>query len=1061
MSDQPANPLLEARQRLLAAEPDTRLYGKAARRLERKRRQQQTERIALTALEKYLPRLFHSPPHMGLFEQGWTHFLEGLGLACESETRYRDALNLIVKLLHLGNSRQCWSLPLPTLALEVRRTPQRQTETWFANSGAALQAHQQWMLQVDDTGATGDSSRLLADILHSAAMHSGLNRATLLYQLAHAINRRERLWHNGQLVWLALTTDDPQLPTNASGDKGQHHEWRFIPALPTLGLLYRWYRGHHRCTLPDNLPAFDLWFRPLLHAPLGSLTALARHGSIVAECLPGVAWPQILVNVANGTLPSVSLPHAHWIALHQVELPSLASLAQVPLTGASVFDTAAPSPTARRHTKMHSPFLQQLREAITERSSATTKMTKQACQQALQAIASTALCLPEQILLGWFCHGLIRRRNKPSTLRTYLSRGGVQWLSRCHGHDIAQWTGETWLAHYQALLEEYRNPAIDNTPLDDQPIAASHPSYVAERLMHLHHYAVQHHGIDPLPESLLDGVRQRPHVRAGFLSEPLFNTLLQTLATHPGINGALRESLVLITLIAGRAGLRLSELIKLRVQDIDDHPDLWLRIRNTPLDDGKSDSARRNIPLGGLLSANEAARLQQYVEQMHRRHGKIPHALLFPSEAGVKIPLNPQAITAPVIQLLRACSQQPWVFHHLRHSALCRLQLALHHDELDLHDAPDELWRNLLPWDRDHCRSIIQNVTGNHAARLYWALAQFAGHQGPDTTLKSYLHLCDWVSARCLHQAQYDWSLAQRRYFTGLSEQQLRATGLDQGPLSYDRCWPQIQQKLHRHLYPQAIRLGEIAPLPAPAKRKADFFAILEVLRRIEQSENVKGMLDSYDIPIPLLNEWIAKAKALGRLQTRRKRSRLLSEKRQRALLPGAPRSHGEQQELPSLVKKARLLFRRHRAELTWWLRYLLTHTTTSRHGVSFRDPAALSAFISTTVKLLPATRLTLTLYGKKADKANWTKGLAKGLDIEHHFPPSGSRQQSRATLRIRHPDEQAILAKHHSGPNPTYQCYSTPVLSLLGYIISVQLFTLEDINGWSDEMIEAEAALQ
>lgn len=120
------NPLLEACDRLKHPDTDAPRYGKAARNYQRQLKRQQTEHIALTTLEKYLPRLFHSPPHTEQFESLWPHFIEGLGLACNNEVRYRETLNVILKLLHLGNSRQCWSLPLPTLALEVKRTPQRQ-----------------------------------------------------------------------------------------------------------------------------------------------------------------------------------------------------------------------------------------------------------------------------------------------------------------------------------------------------------------------------------------------------------------------------------------------------------------------------------------------------------------------------------------------------------------------------------------------------------------------------------------------------------------------------------------------------------------------------------------------------------------------------------------------------------------------------------------------------------------------------------------------------------------------------------------------------------------------
>jgi site-specific recombinase XerC len=58
-----------------------------------------------------------------------------------------------------------------------------------------------------------------------------------------------------------------------------------------------------------------------------------------------------------------------------------------------------------------------------------------------------------------------------------------------------------------------------------------------------------------------------------------------------------RECLSALYIVAYRAGLRLSEIQKLRLKDIERSPECWLYIRDTRLDDGKSDSATRKIPL--------------------------------------------------------------------------------------------------------------------------------------------------------------------------------------------------------------------------------------------------------------------------------------------------------------------------------------------------------------------------------------------------------------------------------------------------------------------------------
>ncbi|QHQ51168.1 hypothetical protein [Aeromonas media] len=57
----------------------------------------------------------------------------------------------------------------------------------------------------------------------------------------------------------------------------------------------------------------------------------------------------------------------------------------------------------------------------------------------------------------------------------------------------------------------------------------------------------------------------------------------------------------------------------------------------------------------------------------------------------------------------------------------------------------------------------------------------------------------------------------------------------------------------------------------------------------------------------------------------------------------------------------------------------------------------------------------------------------------------------NRAILRVRHPDEQGILARQQakSDPSAQFEHYSSPVLILLAYVISLQVFSKEEIEGW------------
>ncbi|WP_279475511.1 hypothetical protein [Aeromonas veronii] len=122
----------------------------------------------------------------------------------------------------------------------------------------------------------------------------------------------------------------------------------------------------------------------------------------------------------------------------------------------------------------------------------------------------------------------------------------------------------------------------------------------------LHSYAVASYHLAPLPEELVPRERQRPHVRATYLSEPLFRQLLRGMERMTHTSSSYRECLSALYIVAYRAGLRLSEIQKLRLKDIERSPECWLYIRDTRLDDGKSDSATRKIPPGGLADPGRA-----------------------------------------------------------------------------------------------------------------------------------------------------------------------------------------------------------------------------------------------------------------------------------------------------------------------------------------------------------------------------------------------------------------------------------------------------------------------
>ena len=1079
------NPLIDWREQLRKEDEraaNVLRSGRAMRRDRLKRAQVQIERRALDALLQHLPGLFKEPADVRGCVYLWPLAMSTLTGKYRRQSEFKAGLRAILLCLQQGNTSGYWQLPLPTIPLTVLRRPLPYTEKWFDKAQRCSQALLNWHRQIEarDTSLI-EAEDLLADILHSAVFYCGVHQTAILHALMLAIAERRRLCTNGSVVWLPLTLESKALATNAHDRAGKGvTELQIFLSLPTLGLVQRWYRRRGKTfELAVELDTFSLWAQRHLTAPLRGIKEFCQGASLVTGGQAGVRWPQILTHVASGALHSVPLPHENWLSLHHPTVADghqVVCLAQEASTGLVDNLTAGSSKRWRYHGEDHpySSLLARLRTVLAEKESATRKQTKASCLAGLNRLRNEqTLSKSEQILVGWLHQCIAKNKNKPSTLRSYLSRGGQQWLVRCFDHDLGLWDGDRFLSCYRALLEEYGGTsnlvvdpalsgAVERTDLErsssaepessssEAPVSQKNAvSYMAARLTSLHSYAVASYHLAPLPEELVPRERQRPHVRATYLSEPLFRQLLRGMERMTHTSSSYRECLSALYIVAYRAGLRLSEIQKLRLKDIERSPECWLYIRDTRLDDGKSDSATRKIPLGVLLTPEERTRLDAYLSGLWPRKAKNANALAFPSQSGWLIPMSDEEIRGPLTSILRQVGGKYYTFHHLRHTALSRLQLLLHHEALALHSLPG--WAHFLPWSAAQCTSIYQTITHSSTQGDYWALAQFAGHQSPETTLHSYLHFTHWVNAACLLQAKYDWSLSLRHHFTGLSRAKLTQNDWLEGPLTWQRCREALLQSLSPYLQQVSWVLMECAPYPPLVKHKLDFDAALELIARFARHEDITDQLNRYQLTPAMVDELVEKIHLLKAFKTQRGAQRLLySTSHHLNLLPGALRSHKEQIELRKVVKLARQVYREQRAAFIEWIGYLLVRSNTRNTGIPFTDPQMLQAFLSVTVLLLPATRIAIEVRcgAKRSEKAPWREVISRYRVKSEFIEKSGA---NRALLRIIHPDEAGICQRsterqQNADTVKPMARYSTPLLRTVAYVVALKVMSIQEL---------------
>lgn len=197
-----------------------------------------------------------------------------------------------------------------------------------------------------------------------------------------------------------------------------------------------------------------------------------------------------------------------------------------------------------------------------------------------------------------------------------------------------------------------------------------------------------------------------------------------------------------------RFGLRIGEAHRLRKCDLQYFSDekIFVQVQNTIEGKTKSFSGRRVVPLlGGKLSAIE----NYFMVALQKRLEAIPNAgitsPLMADEGGWLLGISRAKLSSLVHTALKAGTQrQNIVFHTLRHTWLNRCWLELFGDvknsiEFGL------MRENAILDERSTWLNI--DVAKHGILKNGDVLSEMIGHERFETTLASYLHVCDWLYA--------------------------------------------------------------------------------------------------------------------------------------------------------------------------------------------------------------------------------------------------------------------------------------------------------------------------
>ena len=1022
---------------------DKEQYGAMERKEKRIKRQIKIERFVEALLTTHLPQISHE---ICILEEEYSSKIAViLNSLHQKYTRLADkeiARNTLSRTIQKHNQQCNQLLPIPSPLIRHVAENSFKNARWFQRSRIAHQWYNDWFDSINNrpTGTTFTQEELLANILFCSMVCGGLLIEEALENFKGQLAENNlKIYSNTQHIWVDLEFKSSQLSHNyeKSGKTLTLRRW-FIDTL-TLGWInqYKQLNTPFEChkkvwTLLQEYIAVDTDYVKSKHRGLKTLKNFCYSCISVLENRKFIILNQAHINYLLGRIDASSLDPASYALLW-----SSSSLKPIESnTSIHLFSNSSPiNPSKKSASSTPTNYANVIEEVNLAFKSLEYqhKPSLKACLESLLSIHNKTNLFPLNLLLQWLV-SLAKDNKKVSTLRRYWASIGKGWLIESRNIDLYSLDESDWEELYSSIV------AMEGSD------KAKH--YTSERLSQFHRYLVRQHDM-PILSSIFtnnDIESSIPFVRAVYIPEMAFRQLLEGLQK---IDLPLLEveKLSLIFIIAYRTGLRRGEIIKLRLNDVENSEERWLFIRNNKFGDNKTSSALRKIPLSCLLTDKERKYFENYlVKRKNLNKGK--NTLLFSQEDGFDKPYSGYLLSETARQLLSHIMGQKIIFHHFRHTALSRIQVILE-GGLNVQD--------ITPYNDEQVERIqimLGQFTFKNSKRdIYWAMAAFAGHISPQTTFHSYLHFNDLLVGDILNVQDHNFTTNGIFTITGFSNHLItrRIThGFMEREVPYVLYAKDIYQTLKPHL--TLIELSE-HDVQKPVKRinseplafqrqTPSVWECYEALKMLEDGAIIEEVELRFNLEQRIIRRWRENGTKLTAKTTRRNVSRVVSKRRNVKKLgtlftPAIPVSKIENEEVTVLIDKAREIFKQSPDDLKWCLDYFFENSNTSKQGVTFLEISKFQKFYKICTQLYPASRLRLELRIPKDKSAlidSWQHSTKRAVNSLSFIKGDKNTQSGKMTLSVRHPKEDEMAKKIAS------KKYSTNALGFTLHMLYVMI---------------------
>lgn len=952
--------------------------------------------------QKILIKEFPNPenkPEWELFIKKWAAITDSLNGTFGSFRDYKIAFNHLVNTIEHYRETFGWSISVPTYLFIHKPEKQLRTGEWLKQAWALQHSYQSWFNDYINSTEENSAEQLYQALMLSFMCHSGHCNIHLVSTFSSMLTKPIKLSVSAGAPFIALEISAKGFNTNIRcGDTVKTQYTCYLSPF-TQGLIRLWNRLDLTAWRPklDNNQIYHAITKGLDKSARLFPTTLNKMTSVaisITEQLPGVGIGQALVEYAIGHTKSYSLPSENQV---RVDQPKIAQCPHTLFYSSNSNQQNIGSGNTQNKTHASSELLKLLTKAI-KQDDPKTKLSSEKLHQRLDHIVAIGLPLNQEVLVRWLLTKI--QTCGASTIRTYHSSLTRRWLNATNGIQINDMDSADFEDIYMTLIDEIEK--------------SSRKVYVAERLSQLHGFAVANYGFPPLVNSLIQEVKSK-HTRAGFIDEALFTGLLQQVELISDLNPEEKNTVKSILIFAYRGGLRLSEIVKLRLCDIEHSSTGWLEIRNNKYGNNKTAAARRRIPLMLLLLPHEKLIIDEHL-RYKASMSKTNKRLIFTLGQDEHKPIDNMLISTFVAQTLRTLSGLDFlVFHHLRHSCLSRLQIML-----EIHNT-HSLLPNVVSYPANIQTKILYQICGKSVRNRYYAIAAFAGHSSPATCFNNYFHFTDWIIGYKLAYAKVPISrevavrlgLCSRREYVKLKSEK-------------DDLYPiDFQSYLSQKLQPKKLKTmivkqttTSFAPPSKKQPQRYSFNLCYTVLEHIQEGYDITEVASKFRIEPTVINHWIENANHLKTLKTSvktRETSRLFTNNRTSKLLPPKCNTDQELALIDKIIIKIRSQYKTQKKGMKWAVKFALDHCNSNQSGIYFNKPAELYHFIKVMKFAIPKSHwraITLSIE-QSPIKNEWSAAYA-GVRSKKGKKASATGRIGRGAVRLelRHPDEDKIKEK-------------------------------------------------